>query len=144
MMDDISKDGIGSEYWQLFEEGKTTNAGDFFRWQFTEKMGNQALDFLEQKFREFKVVEHYGSSWKLKVSRDDYSIGFLFGLMEDIQGQFEISEYSVAQTTLEQIFINFALEAEQKAGKKARGSTKRRKSSASKNTPATGGGISKS
>tara|TARA_B110000285_G_scaffold227470_1_gene288849 strand:- start:122 stop:298 length:177 start_codon:yes stop_codon:yes gene_type:complete len=52
--------------------------------------------------------------------------------MEDIQKIYEISEYSVAQTTLEQIFINFALEAEQKAGKKARGSTKRRKSSVTK------------
>lgn len=84
MMDDITKDGIGSEYFNLFQENKKTNAGEFFRWQFTEKMGNQALDYLEQKFNEFKVVEHYGSSWKLKVSRDNYSIGYLFGMMEDI------------------------------------------------------------
>lgn len=42
------------------------------------------MDYLEQKFNEFKVVEHYGSSWKLKVSRDNYSIGYLFGMMEDI------------------------------------------------------------
>lgn len=50
MMDDITKDGIGSEYWDLFEEGKKTMAGDFFRWQFTEKMGHQSIEFLEQKF----------------------------------------------------------------------------------------------
>jgi hypothetical protein len=31
------------------------------------------------------VIEHYGQSWKLKVSRDEYSIGYLFGMMEDIQ-----------------------------------------------------------
>lgn len=33
-------------------------------------------------------------------------------MMEDIQKEFDISEYSVTQTTLEQIFNNFAIEAE--------------------------------
>lgn len=32
MMDDISEDGIGAEFWRLFQEGKTTTAGEFFRW----------------------------------------------------------------------------------------------------------------
>lgn len=60
-----------------------------------------------------ELVEHYGMAWKLKVSRDDYSIGYLFGLMEEIQTKYNISEYSVAQTTLEQIFNNFATQAQQ-------------------------------
>ena len=66
------------------------------------------LDYLEGKFERCDVVEHYGNSWKINVSRDRYSIGFLFGLMEDVQEQYEVSEYQVAQTTLEQIFNNFA------------------------------------
>jgi hypothetical protein len=66
------------------------------------------IDHLEPMFNEFKVIEHNGNSWKAKASRDDYSIGYLFGLMEDIQNQFDISEYSVNQTTLEQIFNMFA------------------------------------
>ena len=40
---------------------------------------------LDKKFKSFEVIEHYGYSYKIKVSRDDYSIGFLFGMMEDIQ-----------------------------------------------------------
>jgi hypothetical protein len=47
------------------------------------------------------MIEHFGNSWKIKVSRDNFSIGFLFGMMEDVKNQFNISEYSVAQTTLE-------------------------------------------
>jgi len=43
------------------------------------------LDFIEGKFEECNTIEHYGNSWKVKVSRDSYSIGFLFGLMEDVQ-----------------------------------------------------------
>jgi len=66
------------------------------------------LDYLEAKFERCDIVEHYGNSWKINVSRDNYSIGFLFGLMEDVQEQYEVSEYQVAQTTLEQIFNMFA------------------------------------
>ena len=48
------------------------------------------------------------------MSRDNYSIGYLFGMMEDIQAASNVSEYSVAQTTLEQIFNIFAMQAGQK------------------------------
>jgi len=51
------------------------------------------LDFLEAKFKQCDIIEHYGNSWKIKVSRDSYSIGFLFGLMEDVQEEYEVSEY---------------------------------------------------
>ena len=84
-----------------FNNGQSVEAGEFLRWQNAETFGNNALVFLEKKFNQLEIVEHYGSNWKLKVSRDNYSIGFLFGMMEDIQKQFNISEYSVTQTTLE-------------------------------------------
>lgn len=47
-------------------------------------------------------------------------------MMEDIQQQYDISEYSVTQTTLEQIFNNFALEAERAGGKDRKKSLRRR------------------
>lgn len=59
-------------------------------------------------FKEFSIIEHYNNSWKIKVSRDSYSIGYLFGMMEDIKDKYEVSEYQVSQTSLEQIFNNFA------------------------------------
>ena len=70
---------------------------------------------LEIEFKELKILEHYGNFWKIKVSRDEFSIGYLFGLMEKIKGNFNISEYSVAQTSLDQIFNNFAIQAEKNA-----------------------------
>jgi len=110
-------------------EGRQIDAAEFFRWQFTEDKGSQALDYIEAKFSTFEVIEHFGSTWKLKVSRDNYSIGWLFGMMEDIQAKYHISEYSVAQTTLEQIFNNFALKAEQEQGGYARRRYSQRRSS---------------
>jgi len=62
---------------------------------FIEGQGARAIDNLKAKFNQFRILEHFGSSWKLKVSRDTYSIGFLFGMMEDIQKEYQISEYSV-------------------------------------------------
>ncbi len=59
------------------------------------------------------------------VSRDNYSIGYLFGLMEDIKNDYDFSEYQVSQTTLEQIFNNFAKEAE-KGTEQRRGTVHRR------------------
>lgn len=56
-------------------------------------MGNKMIDMLEQKFSECIIVEHYNNSWKVKTSRDNYSIGFLFGMMEDLKNEFDVSEY---------------------------------------------------
>ena len=36
------------------------------------------------------------------------SLAALFSAMEDVRGQFPVEDYSVSQTTLEQVFINFA------------------------------------
>jgi hypothetical protein len=49
-----------------------------------EGQGNKTIDHLEGIFKTLKIIEHYGTSWKLKVSRDHFSIGYLFGMMEDI------------------------------------------------------------
>ena len=117
ILDEIRSDGLGAEFANIFEQGKRVEAAEFYRWQFVETQGNLVIDFLEKKFQEFEILEHYGNNWKLKVSRDNYSIGFLFGMMEDIQVEYDISEYQVTQTTLEQIFNNFALQAEKADGK---------------------------
>lgn len=84
LVEELTTDGIGAEFNRAFKNGKKVDAGEFMRWQFTETYGNRVVDFLEKKFKEFEILEHYGSSWKLRVSRDSFSIGFLFGLMEDI------------------------------------------------------------
>ena len=49
-------------------------------------------------------MEHYNDYYKFRVPKVDKSIGYLFGLIENKKEDFGISEYSVGQTTLEQIF----------------------------------------
>ena len=106
--DEFTFDGIASDFVVQESKGQNISPEEFVKWYYTEKKGNKMLDYLEAKFERCDIVEHYGNSWKINVSRDNYSIGFLFGLMEDVQEQYEVSEYQVAQTTLEQIFNMFA------------------------------------
>ena len=96
LLNELDADGVGAEFHQRFEAGERVGAADFLRWQFAERKGNAAIDFLEPKFRQFQIIEHFSTTWRLKVSRDSYSIGYLFGMMEGIQEQFGVSEYSVA------------------------------------------------
>ena len=45
---------------------------------------------------------------KLRVSTKGRSLGILFGIVEDLKTKYMVSDYSVSQTTLEQIFQSFA------------------------------------
>jgi hypothetical protein len=55
-----------------------------------------------------ELLEQCSDFYKLKVPRQDVTIGYLFGMVEDKKDQCKISEYSVSQTSLEQIFQTFA------------------------------------
>ncbi len=68
---------------------------------FTETRGASILEKFESMFSQCEIIEHFNNSYKIKVSRDSYSIGYLFGMMEQVKNQYSISEYSVCQTTLE-------------------------------------------
>ena len=55
------------------------------------------------------MLEHCGGYYKLRVPKSSTkSIGYLFGMIETVKQVFNISEYGVAQTSLEEIFQTFA------------------------------------
>ena len=85
---------------------------ELIRWIFSETKGAEIIQELEMIFSTLQIIEHHGNNYKFKVSKDGHSIGYLFGYMEDIKTKFDVIEYSVSQTTLEQIFNNFAKEIE--------------------------------
>jgi len=62
------------------------------------------ITHLVRIFKEVEVLEQCADFYKLKVPRGSTTIGFLFGMIEDIKADMNISEYSVTQTSLEQIF----------------------------------------
>jgi hypothetical protein len=94
----------------LLEDSSTQ--GDLFlrsvlHWLHIE---SQALAFMRVLCQAFplglQVLEHYGDYYRLRLGREQGSIGMLFGLVEGCRGQ--VSEYAISQTTLEQIFQTLA------------------------------------
>lgn len=47
------------------------------------------------------MIEQCSDFFKIRIPREDKTIGMLFGLIEDQKVNCHISEYSVSQTSLE-------------------------------------------
>ena len=62
------------------------------------------IESLCREFVHVEVIEHYGSYMRLRLERHNHSIGFLFKLVEELKEEHQLEDYSVCQTTLEQIF----------------------------------------
>ena len=62
------------------------------------------IDILARIFKKVEMIEQCADFYKLKVPKEDITIGYLFGLIEEKKNDCNISEYSVTQTSLEQIF----------------------------------------
>jgi len=74
----------------------------------TETFGLAFIKFLAKNLGEVEILEFVSDFFRLRVPRGDRTIGFIFGLIENVKDEFRMSEYSVSQTTLEQIFQSFA------------------------------------
>jgi len=85
---------------------------------FTHKSLFSAATELCHHFGEIEISEHYGEYIKVKVPKRNKTVGSLFGIMETFKLNHEIQDYSVSQTTLEQIFhdLGQVTDAERIAG----------------------------
>ena len=110
-MGQISPDGLGSDLHSFLEKSGRLAVDELLNWVHIQKNGAALLALLRTKFSRVALLEHHSNSFTLKMSKDSHSIGFVFGLLEDLREQFSIAEYSVTQTSLEQIFNIFAREA---------------------------------
>ena len=64
----------------------------------------------KENFEEVILTEYIDNNFlfKIKKSENGKSIGFLFGLFENLRNECNVTEYSIQQTSLEQIFNQFA------------------------------------
>lgn len=68
----------------------------------------QAQYFIKRQFPNSEELECYGNKLKYKINETGLKLRDIFVLIEQNKQEAGISEYSVGQTTLEQIFIYFA------------------------------------
>jgi hypothetical protein len=52
-------------------------------------------------FSKVELYEQCSDFFKMRIPREEYTIGALFGFIQEKKDQLAISEYSVSQTSLE-------------------------------------------
>lgn len=76
----------------------------------------KCVDRVLNHFDHVVIADFWDSNFKLKIKKNEsqnYSIGFIFGMIEDQKVDCCLAEYSISQTSLEQIFNNFASQSDQ-------------------------------
>ena len=110
ILDAISGHGLGGDLVLEAEldDNEEVKLMHFLQYLYVQKNGFKFIECLAGVFDQVEILEHCSDFYKFRVPKDQRTIGFLFGMIEDRKGEFDISEYSVSQTSLEQIFQNFA------------------------------------
>lgn len=92
----IKKDGLGSDL--IFEALQTNNnvrLSNFVNFVFTMINGIKVTKILTKHFDSVELIEQCSDFFKFRFERQNKTIGFLFGLIEDQKSACNISEYSV-------------------------------------------------
>ena len=87
------------------QEVRLRNLLEFLK---AQTYGFRIINFLLASFGKVEILEQCGEFFKLRVPKENKTIGWVFGQLEAEKRQLGIQQYSVSQTTLEQIFQNFA------------------------------------
>ncbi|KUF75756.1 ABC transporter A family member 1 [Phytophthora nicotianae] len=98
----------------LIKRDGYVSANSFAAWWITETKFENVLAFLQENFRSVELLERQHDSCWFKIHdqpADDANslrLSNVFELVENAKSRLSIREYSVSQTTLEQIFNAFA------------------------------------
>ena len=68
---------------------------------YVQQNGFKFIEELCKIFDQVEILEHCSDFYKFRIPKQDKTIGYLFGIIEDTKAKFNISEYSVNQTSLE-------------------------------------------
>jgi len=73
-----------------------------------EEQTEKLKTFISQTFPESVLKDHHENRLYYQVETPTFKWSEIFGIMEKAKLTYDIEDYSVGQTTLEQIFIGFA------------------------------------
>jgi len=105
---EITADGSGSAIFSELAKS-TAPARLVAEWIIMESDGIKLKTFLKQNFGEMTIIEHFQSFFRFRTE-SKIVVGSFFGALEDKKKELNVMQYSIRQTTIEQIFNNFAAE----------------------------------
>lgn len=112
LLEQVKEAGLGSDLiFESQQSGGNVRISNFVTYIYTMQYGWKVTLLLCKHFSKVELIEQCSDFFKFRIPREDKTIGSLFGLIEDKKKVCNISEYSVNQTSLEQIFQTFATQS---------------------------------
>ena len=109
-IDELKEDRLGQRIQREMELNGNVNVSSLLNWIFFVENALKFIEHGKNYFEEIILSEHIENNFlfKMKKGQKTKSIGFFFGLFEERKEKCFITEYSIQQTSLEQIFNKFA------------------------------------
>lgn len=109
LIQEVNEKGAGSSLHQQLKTDGYVSRESLVSWVIVEKLGDIIFGWLKTEFANVSIVEHFSSLFKFKVAKDSKkSLGYFFSAVELNKEALKISEYALSQSSLEQIFNDFA------------------------------------
>mmetsp|Transcript_16038 Transcript_16038/g.15969 ORF Transcript_16038/g.15969 Transcript_16038/m.15969 type:complete len:500 (+) Transcript_16038:1613-3112(+) len=114
LYEEIHEKGAGSALHQQLKVDGFVARDSLVSWVLIEELGDKIYDWLKSEFKKVEIIEHFSSLYKFKIAKEDEkSIGYFFSAVEMNKEALKISEYALSQSSLEQIFNDFARKGEE-------------------------------
>ena len=111
----ISKDLFGAKIIEEFEIYGKIKFNKILYWIYYLNNFFNFVNIILEKYKEIYCIDYTENNFIIKIKKEkNKSIGFLFGLIEDNKHKYNIEQYDLKLTSLEQIFNKFAREKEKK------------------------------
>jgi ATP-binding cassette subfamily A (ABC1) protein 3 len=109
-LDELKEGRLGERIKREMDLHGNVSINTFLNWIFFVENAIKFIKKGKNYFEEIILSEHIENNFlfKMKKENSDKSIGFFFGLFDEIKEECFVTEYSIQQTSLEQIFNKFA------------------------------------
>ncbi|CAK63379.1 unnamed protein product (macronuclear) [Paramecium tetraurelia] len=109
---EITMKGSGSHIYNDLRKPNLLAIETLAEYIIVEKMGDLLQKFIQQSFGQFEIIEHFQTFYRFRLL-GQITVSKLFEGFEQNKKQYRISQYSIKQASIEQIFNTFALQDSQ-------------------------------
>jgi hypothetical protein len=98
----------------LQQQGLVVNAEQ--KVEATQEAVEKFKTFVKDRFPGSYLIEYHSNRLKFRLPKDLMPLGAIFTMIEANRATLHVEEYSVSETTLEQIFLHFAKQQDEEKG----------------------------
>ncbi|CAN0297351.1 unnamed protein product [Ectocarpus sp. 4 AP-2014] len=114
---EISPTGRGVSIYHAIENHGGVPARELATWICMEKKCSKIITFMEKNFAGAMMREKQSAKMRFEFPpQENRTLAQMFGFIENEQDALCIGEYSISQTSLEQVFNGFAAQQEEELG----------------------------